>query len=327
MIFIDKLILSALLNRERGNDANQGFTLVELMVVIMIVGILSSVALPNFLGQSAKAKVTEAQSRISAALKAAGSEYYSSSTFVGMTAATLGLTNTTDFTYVCTPNAAVSIKCVGTGRKAAVNLSAAGTLNAATGEINYDLDTDPRNLPPNESIAFGSDSGLSCREVRPYSAQLSNGSVYMAGRDSQRNVVVQPVTLKVGSQSWEVKNVVIPEIKAVPYYLETGGADIKWLDLWAIEAAAVINNSDGKFSAEVDASTPGSLKIYSPKGTLVDNVEMEVDLTVDGKGVNQIGAGINRFAYPTFSKKWGKGHFSSTEGQEKIKTTTICDGK
>ena len=59
-----------------------------------------------------------------------------------MTAATLGLTNTTDFTYVCTPNAAVSISCVGTGRAAAVNLAATGVLTAATGEITYTLDTD-----------------------------------------------------------------------------------------------------------------------------------------------------------------------------------------
>lgn len=59
-----------------------------------------------------------------------------------MTAATLGLTNTTDFTYVCTPTAAVSIKCVGTGRAGAANLAAEGVLTAATGEIAYTLDTD-----------------------------------------------------------------------------------------------------------------------------------------------------------------------------------------
>merc|ERR1712224_1087498 len=37
----------------------KGFTLVELMIVIVIVGVLSAVALPNFLNQTSKAKATE----------------------------------------------------------------------------------------------------------------------------------------------------------------------------------------------------------------------------------------------------------------------------
>ena len=41
------------------------FTLVELLVVVAIVGILSAVALPNFLSQTDKAKATEAKTQIS----------------------------------------------------------------------------------------------------------------------------------------------------------------------------------------------------------------------------------------------------------------------
>ena len=52
----------ALLNRKKGrNLLEKGFTLVELMIVIVIVGVLSAVALPNFLGSKNKA---EAQSII-----------------------------------------------------------------------------------------------------------------------------------------------------------------------------------------------------------------------------------------------------------------------
>lgn len=62
----------ALLKRKRsGNALQKGFTLVELMIVIVIVGILSAVALPNFLSQTSKAKATEAKTLTASALKEA----------------------------------------------------------------------------------------------------------------------------------------------------------------------------------------------------------------------------------------------------------------
>ena len=48
-----------LLNKQ-SQRLSKGFTLVELMIVIVIVGVLSAVALPSFLGQQNKAKITEA---------------------------------------------------------------------------------------------------------------------------------------------------------------------------------------------------------------------------------------------------------------------------
>jgi len=51
------------------------FTLVELMVVVAIVGILSAVALPNFLSQTDKAKATEAKTQITSILKQAHAKY------------------------------------------------------------------------------------------------------------------------------------------------------------------------------------------------------------------------------------------------------------
>lgn len=60
MTSINSKLQLALLNRKKGrNLIEKGFTLVELMIVIVIVGVLSAVALPNFLNQTAKAKATE----------------------------------------------------------------------------------------------------------------------------------------------------------------------------------------------------------------------------------------------------------------------------
>merc|ERR1711907_751671 len=75
MTSLNSKLQLAVLNRKKGrNLLEKGFTLVELMVVIVIVGILSSVALPGFLSQTSKAKATECTTKAGAILSAYGAD-------------------------------------------------------------------------------------------------------------------------------------------------------------------------------------------------------------------------------------------------------------
>jgi type IV pilus assembly protein PilA len=105
----------ALLKRKRsGNPLQKGFTLVELMIVIVIVGILSAVALPNFLNQTTKAKLTEADTLASAYLK----EYHAASLESTDAADDVQADNcpaqTDNFTFNCTTDGQIAVSGRGT---------------------------------------------------------------------------------------------------------------------------------------------------------------------------------------------------------------------
>jgi type IV pilus assembly protein PilA len=136
----------AIINRKKSKNVLQkGFTLVELMIVIVIVGILSSVALPNFLSQSAKAKITEPIGKVSAGLKQAQSLWVETGTFNGVDCDAIGFTATGDaftengWTYECTPaedGSSLTMAATGVDGGANTNLGlSACTITGATGVI------------------------------------------------------------------------------------------------------------------------------------------------------------------------------------------------
>ena len=75
MTSLNSKLQLALINRKKGrNLLEKGFTLVELMIVIVIVGILSAVALPQFISQTSKAKATECTTKAGSMLGLVASE-------------------------------------------------------------------------------------------------------------------------------------------------------------------------------------------------------------------------------------------------------------
>ena len=109
MTTIKSKLLRTLATRSAGRQAaanNDAFTLVELLIVVVIVGILSAVALPQFFSQTKKAAATEGTQQASAIAKQAAGYYLEQGTLGTVDAdcsdyAGTIKTDNTNFEYAC----------------------------------------------------------------------------------------------------------------------------------------------------------------------------------------------------------------------------------
>lgn len=83
------IAISTLADRRRRSEGEQGFTLIELMVVVLIIAILIAIAIPTFLGARSRAQDRAAQSSLRNSLTAAKTLYTDAEDYTTATAAAL----------------------------------------------------------------------------------------------------------------------------------------------------------------------------------------------------------------------------------------------
>jgi type IV pilus assembly protein PilA len=144
------------MKNEMKKPNQQGFTLIELMIVVAIIGILAAIALPAYQDYTARAQMSEAMSLASGA-KTAVAEYYSNEGKWPTANESAGLATSTDITgtYVLKVDAANG-KIVATMRDTGVaagiksktlTLSPVTTAGSIEWKCKYDTSAEAKYYP------------------------------------------------------------------------------------------------------------------------------------------------------------------------------------
>jgi type IV pilus assembly protein PilA len=94
----------------RRRDDEQGFTLIELMVVVLIIAILIAIAIPTFLGARSRAQDRAAQSDIRNGLTAEKTVYTDNQSYDNTTATMAGIESSLNWNGTNTARAALNVQ-------------------------------------------------------------------------------------------------------------------------------------------------------------------------------------------------------------------------
>ncbi len=131
-----------------------GFTLIELMIAVAIVGILTMVALPAYKDYIKRGKLTEAFNQLSACGVTMGQWYQDNRSYVSAPACA----TTTNFTYAVSSPSATDYTLVATGATSVVT----GFTFSLNSQGNRQTTTAPTGWPTSTSCWISSRSG-SCQ--------------------------------------------------------------------------------------------------------------------------------------------------------------------
>ena len=114
------------------NNNQKGFTLIELMIVVAIIGILAAIAIPNFMSYQCKAKQSEAKSNLGA-IATCQEAYLAEFDSYGSTMSKIGFTTkgTARYTYTAVPT--------GTGASATYTATATESVADSFGNSTADI--------------------------------------------------------------------------------------------------------------------------------------------------------------------------------------------